>query len=450
MQKKFQLLAGLLVLVISITLLNNLGVFDNFLQPEDSVSSEAEVASPHSIPATENKTPGSRPRKQQAWGLNLDSFELEKNRISRGETFGNILHKHGISHQKIYHIDKDFRDVFDVRRLRTGKPYELAFPKGDSGQSQTASHMVYHMDAVNYVVFSLGDSLNVERKSKEVTTRQRSISGRIESSLYETILDKGGSPALVMDLSSIYAWTIDFFRIKKGDYFKLIYEERLVDDSISVGSGRILACDFNHSGRSFYSFWYKPDNNYSDYFDEEGNTLRKAFLRAPLEFSRISSRYSPKRFHPVLKRWRSHLGTDYAAPRGTPIKATADGTVIAATYTRGNGNYVKIRHNATYTTQYLHMTRQAKGIQKGVAVKQGDVIGYVGSTGLATGPHVCYRFWVNGKQVDPYKQDLPEADPIKEEYREDYLEHMAELKTAIDALPLGTEASQVQLASAGS
>lgn len=449
MQKKFQLLAGFLVLVISITLLNNLGVFDNFLNARDSVSSEIEATPPSSLSPAEEKPPEARPIKQHAWGLNLDSFKLEKDRISRGETFGSILLKYGISHQKIHHIDQDFREVFDVRRLRTGKPYELAFPKGDS--ERTASHMVYHMDAVNYVVFSLGDSLNVERKSKEVTTRQRSITGRIESSLYETILDRGGSPALVMDLSSIYAWTIDFFRIKKGDYFKLIYEERLVDDSVSIGSGRILACDFNHAGRSFYSFWYKPDSSYSDYFDEEGKTLRKAFLRAPLEYSRISSRYSPKRFHPVLKRWRSHLGTDYAAPRGTPIKATADGTVIASTYTRGNGNYVKIRHNATYTTQYLHMTRQAKGIQKGVAVKQGDVIGYVGSTGLATGPHVCYRFWVNGKQVDPYKQDLPEADPIKEAYRDDYLEHMKELKTTVDALPLDSNSRQeVQLASAGS
>lgn len=276
----------------------------------------------------------------------------------------------------------------------------------------------------------------------------REVSGEINSSLYESLVEKGASPELTMRLADIYAWSIDFFRIQEGDHYKVIYEEQFIDDSISVGVGRILAADFNHGGESFYSFYYSKGEEYSDYFDENGKTLRKAFLKAPLNFSRISSRYNPKRFHPVLKRVKAHLGTDYAAAHGTPIMATASGEVIAAAYTRGNGNYVKIRHNSTYTTQYLHMSKFAKGMRKGKIVKQGDVIGYVGSTGLATGPHVCYRFWKNGKQVDPLREKLPAADPVKEEYLEDYKSKMLELKARLDNMPIHkSEQSDVYMAS---
>lgn len=368
------------------------------------------------------------------FGIPVDSFEVVESIVERGESFGNILLNYGVDYSVIHRIAEDFKDVFDVRYIRSGRPYAIFCDAGDS--SRTARYMVYQPSEIDYYIFDLSDSIRVEEGHKEVSVRVAETSGIITSSLYESLIENGASPQLVIELSTMYAWSIDFFRIQKGDNYKVIYEQRFIDDTTYVGMGEIIAANFNHSERDFYSFFYEKGEDYWDYFDEKGNTLRKAFLKAPLKFSRISSRYSPKRFHPVLKRYKSHLGTDYAAPRGTPIMATADGQIIASSYTRGNGNYVKIRHNSTYTTQYLHMSKFANGIKAGKAVKQGDVIGYVGSTGLATGPHVCYRFWVNGTQVDPYRQELPEADPIKPEYREDYLAKMQVLKERLDGIEL--------------
>ncbi|MDZ7848285.1 MAG: peptidoglycan DD-metalloendopeptidase family protein [Owenweeksia sp.] len=368
------------------------------------------------------------------FGLPVDSFQVVESIVEKGESFGNILLNYGVDYSVIHHIANEFKDIFDVRYLRSGRPYSLFCE--NSNNSKVARYMVYQPTPVDYYVFDLSDSAQVKEGHKEVTTRVREVSGVINSSLYESLMENGASPQLVVELSAMYAWSIDFFRIKKGDTYKVIYEQHFIDDTTYVGMGRIMAADFSHGGESFYSFFFEKGEDYWDYFDEKGNTLRKAFLKAPLKFSRISSRYSPRRFHPVLKRYRSHLGTDYAAPRGTPIMATADGEVIAASYTSGNGNYVKIRHNATYTTQYLHMTKFAKGMRRGKIVKQGDVIGYVGSTGLATGPHVCYRFWVNGRQVDPYRQELPEADPIKPEYRNEYMGFMQDWKERLDQIEI--------------
>lgn len=368
------------------------------------------------------------------YGLAVDSFDVEKSIVQNGESFGNILLAYGVEYPVIHKIANDFKDVFDVRRLRSGKPYSVFTEENDS--NTVARYLVYESSAVEYFVFDLNDEVNVYSGKKKVTIEVKEISGNITSSLYESLRGKGGSAGLTMELSDIYAWSIDFFHIKKGDSFKVVYEEKFIDDTVSVGTGRILAADFHHQGRSYYSFYFNKGDKYRDYFDERGNTLRRAFLKAPLNFFRISSRYSKRRFHPVLKRNKAHLGTDYAAPKGTPIMATANGQVIAASRTRGNGNYVKIKHNSTYTTQYLHMSKFASGMKKGKMVKQGDVIGYVGSTGLATGPHVCYRFWKNGKQVDPYKQDLPEAEPIKKEYKQEYLDFMSLWKKRLDEMPV--------------
>lgn len=377
------------------------------------------------------------PIAKKMFGLPVDSFEVEKKIVKDGESFGNILLAYGVDYPVIHQIATDFKDVFDVRQLRTGKPYSIFSEEEDS--SNVAKYMVYEASPVSYYVFDLHDTVNVYQGKKKVTIRQKEIGGFIESSLYESLRGKGGSPGLAMELSDVYAWSIDFFHLRKGDYFKLIYEEKYIDDTVQVGIGRILAADFNHGKRSFFSFYFEKDDSYRDYFDEKGNTLRRAFLKAPLNFFRISSRYSKRRFHPVLKRNKAHLGTDYAAPRGTPIMTTADGEVIAASYTKGNGYYVKIKHNSTYTTQYLHMTKFAKGIKKGAIVKQGETIGFVGSTGLATGPHVCYRFWKNGKQVDPYKQDLPEAEPIKKEYKKEYFGHIKGWQERLDHITLEQE-----------
>jgi len=437
MNQKLKIALAFLVLIIPLVILNNLGLFDRFVKDDSTTILEESIKEEEAIPTLS----------ATKFGIPVDSFNVVESVVERGESFGNILLNFGVDYATIHKVATEFKDVFDVRSLRSGKPYALFCDKKDTN---VARYMVYQASAINYVVFDLSDSVNVYRGEEEVKVVTKGISGLINSSLYQSLLEKGGSPALVIELSKVYAWTIDFFRIQPGDYFKLIYEERFINDTVSVGIGRILAADFNHNDRSFYSFYYDNDSTYRDYFDEKGRSLRKAFLKAPLDFFRISSRFNRNRFHPVLKRVKPHLGTDYAAAHGTPIMSTADGEVIAAAYTRGNGNYVKVRHNSTYTTQYLHMSKFVKGIRKGTRVRQGDVIGYVGSTGLATGPHVCYRFWVNGQQVDPLRQDLPEAEPISDDFMPEFKAEMLELKKRVDALPIlkKEENPAVHLASA--
>ena len=350
------------------------------------------------------------------YGILADSFTVVKGQIEADQTLGSILYFYHINHLEIDKIVKQAQGIFDFRKAQAGNNYTVLCAKDSS---QIAKCFIYEESPFDYVVFDLRDSIHVYRGKKDVKLRIVESSGYIESSLWNALKAKNMSPALVVELSSIYAWTIDFFRIQKGDYFRLIYEEKFVEDKF-VGIGDIIAVQFNHSNENFYAFRFQEDENFGDYFDENGGNLRKAFLRAPLNFSRISSGYSKRRKHPVTGRVKPHLGTDYAAPTGTPILSTANGTITEARYKRNNGNYVKVRHNSTYTTQYLHMSKIKSGIRPGVFVKQGDVIGYVGSTGLATGPHVCYRFWKNGRQVDPYKQKLPPSEPIKKENRVAY------------------------------
>lgn len=366
------------------------------------------------------------------YGIQVDSFAVIKGQVQPGEALGAILYLHHIDHPQIDKIVRASKEVFDFRTARAGKNYTVLC---SNDSVQTAQCFVYEESATSFVVFDLRDSVHVYRGEKEIDVRIREASGQIESSLWNALLANNMSPALVMELSSIYAWTIDFFRIQKGDHFRVIYEEKYVEDEF-VGIGRVWAAEFNHSKEDFYAFYFQEDENFGDYFDENGGTLRKAFLRAPLNFSRISSRYSKRRKHPVTGRIKAHLGTDYAAPKGTPILSTANGTITEARYKRNNGNYVKVRHNSTYTTQYLHMSKIKSGIRPGVFVKQGDVIGYVGSTGLATGPHVCYRFWKNGVQVDPYKQKLPPSDPVKKENRAAYNSAKDSLMQQLQNIPL--------------
>lgn len=359
-----------------------------------------------------------------------DTLRFENHKIVSGESFGALLGKRGISTSQIYKIAAAVEDEFNVRRIRA--EVEVKFATGDS--SIFPSYFIYPESKYEYWIVSLQDSLYAKKVEKKRTVRRREISGTIEDALYLSVARAGGTQALAMSLVEVYAWSIDFFRLQKGDQFSVVYEEEYVDDTTYVGLKGVIASNIKHVDNDFYAFPYKNELGFHDYYDEEGRSLRKTFLRAPLDFTRISSRYSGRRFHPVQKRWKAHLGTDYAAPTGTPIMTTADGVVIAAKYTSANGNYVKVRHNGTYTTQYLHMSKIGSGVKNGVRVKQGDVIGYVGSTGLATGPHVCYRFWVNGKQVDPYKQKLPDAEPLTAERMSEYKTYMDELKTRLDAI----------------
>ncbi len=345
-----------------------------------------------------------------AFGIEEGLFVRSTHRIRRGETFADILTRYEVPYADVLALAEAARDVFNVRRLQAGRPFHIY------RDSTGARVFVYQPDPVRYVVFDRRKPMQVYVGRRAVERVLRTAQGVIESSLYETLQAADADPELAIRLSEIFAWQIDFYRIQRGDRFVALYEETLIDGE-PVGIERVLAARFQHRGADFYAFRFEHDGGV-DYYDENGRNLRKAFLKAPLRYRRITSRYSLRRFHPIQKRYKPHLGTDYAAPTGTPVYATGDGVVIAAGYTRSNGYYVKIRHNAVYTTGYLHFSRIAKGIRPGVRVRQGQVIGYVGSTGLATGPHVCYRFWKNGCQVDPLREQLPPGEPVPDSLRD--------------------------------
>ncbi|HMB92584.1 MAG TPA: peptidoglycan DD-metalloendopeptidase family protein [Rhodothermales bacterium] len=349
------------------------------------------------------------------YGVDQATFQFEDQAIQRNQTFSQLLTLHGVSSEVIHQIVELTEPVFDLRHLRADRDLRL-YKDALTGKTK---RVIYPIDPIRYLVFDLGDPLRVYEDSHPVTTAQKEAGGTITSSPYQTLQDQGANTALAVALSRIFAWQIDFYHIQRGDNFKVIYEDQQVNGE-SVGLNKVLAARFEHGGKTFYAFNMGEEDR-NAFYDEEGNSLRLAFLKAPLEYTRISSRYTKRRFHPVQKRYKAHLGTDYAAPTGTPIYAASDGVVVAAAYTRGNGNYVKIKHNDTYTTGYLHMSRRAKGMHRGKRVKQGDIIGYVGSTGLATGPHLCYRFWQNGRQVDPLKLDLPSAAPIEASKRDAFM-----------------------------
>jgi murein DD-endopeptidase MepM/ murein hydrolase activator NlpD len=346
------------------------------------------------------------PRK---FGLAVDSFNVIENTVQKNDFLGSILEPYRVENITIANLARKSKSIFDVRRITAGSQYTIFCTKDSL---QKAVYFVYQPNAIDYIFYDLRDSITITAGKREVTTKVETASGVITSSLYEALDKAGSDPGLAMRLADIYAWTIDFYKIQQGDFFKVVYEQRYVKDE-PVEAGQVRSAIFSHKGDTFYAFHFQPDTTQAgDYYDENGKSLRKAFLKAPLKFSRITSRFTMKRFHPVQKRWKAHLGTDYGAPTGTPIISTGNGTVIESSYSRFNGNFVKVRHNSTYTTQYLHMSRRA--VKRGQAVRQGQVIGYVGSTGLATGPHVCYRFWKNGQQVDPYRQKFPAATPLPE------------------------------------
>ncbi|RED98938.1 peptidoglycan DD-metalloendopeptidase family protein [Marinoscillum furvescens] len=356
------------------------------------------------------------PEPQLLYGIAIDSFDVFEGKVKWSQNLSEILSTFDISNEAIYAVANASKGVFDVRKLKAGYPYTVVHERNEN---KTARQLVFEPDATEYVVFNLVDSIYVKRVKREIISEEKTIATTITSSVYEAIVAEGASPLLVSKLVDIFAWQVDFFRIQKGDEIKVIFEEKRVGDEV-VGIGKIKGAYFKHWKKEYYAVNYDQGKKV-DYFDENGNSLRKTFLRAPLDFTRISSRYSPKRFHPVLKRYKAHLGTDYAAPTGTEIRTVGDGVVLEARYGKYNGNFVKIKHNSNYTTQYLHMSKIAKGIRPGVEVKQGQAIGYVGSTGLANGPHLCFRFWKNGRQVDALEVELPPSEPIDAEHMKDYL-----------------------------
>ncbi len=369
----------------------------------------------------------------EEYGLVLNDFQVVRDTVISGDTFGGILSNNGVSQAKIYEVATTFRDVFDVRKIGIGRPYVLLKSKDSLQQTQV---FVYEKNKIEYAVIDFRDSLKVYQEKKPVRLIEKTASGIITSSLSETLSSQELSPYLAEAMSDIYAWTINFFQLQKGDYFKIVYDERVISDSIPGGVAQVKAAYFSHKGEPFYAFRFMPENEpgvVPDYYDEQSNNLRRAFLKAPVKFSRISSRYNLRRriAHYGYK-VRPHKGTDFAAPVGTPILATADGVVTKAERRGGNGIYVKIRHNATYETQYLHMKKYK--VKKGQRVRQGDVIGWVGMTGNTSGPHVCYRFWKNGRQVDPFKTDLPKAEPMPSKFKPEFTQLMLPLKDQLDCI----------------
>ena len=368
----------------------------------------------------------------EEYGYNFNDFNIVRDTIRSGDTFGDILSSYSVPHQKILEVASKFRDSFDVRKIVVGRPYVLLNTKDTLNAAQV---FIYEKNKIDYAVVDLRDSINCYTSKKPISFKEKFASGIITSSLSQTMDEQELGANMTDELAKIYAWTVNFFHLQKGDRFKVIYSERYINDTIPAGLEEIKAAYFEHRGKPLYSYNYTIDtvNAFPDYYDENADNLRRAFLTSPVTFSRISSRYNlSRRIKYYGYKLRPHRGTDFAAPVGTPILATADGVVSKSERRGGNGNYVKIRHNGTYDTQYLHMkNRKAK---VGEYVSQGEVIGWVGMTGNTGGPHVCYRFWKNGKEVDPFKQDLPLSKPLPEEYQQDYFNYILPLSEQLDCI----------------
>lgn len=362
------------------------------------------------------------------YGIPSDSFDLITGRIKRNGFLSEVLLQHGVSMQDIDQTLKNSKSVFDVRKVRSGNNYILFC---DRDSIAKARYLVYEHDLQTSYVFSFKDSLNITPFRKQITTEIKYSSGTIKTSLWDAMIDGGLHPNLAVKLSEVFAWTVDFFGLQKGDNFKVIYEELSIDGK-TLGTGKIYGAQFNRTGSSITAIPFIQDGRES-FFDIDGNSLRKAFLKAPLVFSRISSHFSSARMHPILRIVRPHYGVDYAAPIGTPVHAIGDGRVISATNEGGAGRMVKIKHNSVYTTGYMHLSRFGDGISAGKFVKQGDIIGYVGSSGLSTGPHLDFRFYKNGSPVDPLKVDAPPVEPVSEENKAKF----EKMKTVVLGL-LGT------------
>ena len=366
------------------------------------------------------------------FGFIFNDFKVIRDTIKSGDNLSLILDRYKLRDSlRTFDVVEKVRDSFNPRKIKIGKPYLLFL---DKKAPNTLQALVYVNNKIDYTVIDFRDSIHVSNKKKATSLKRRTIAAEIEGSLSQTLSNAGVSAGLATKLAKVYEFSIDFFKIQKGDKFSVTINERFIEDSIYAGIENVESTYFEHRGKNYYAFPYKknPEQKVAEYYDEEGKGLKSMFLKSPLDYFRISSKFSGSRFHPVQKRWKAHNGTDYAAATGTPIKTTASGVVERAGYTAGNGNYVKVKHNATYSTQYLHMSKIL--VKNGQHVVQGQVIGKVGSTGLATGPHVCYRFWKNGVQVDPFKQSLPHSEPMNEEDRLKYVKYITPLKKELDSV----------------
>jgi murein DD-endopeptidase MepM/ murein hydrolase activator NlpD len=364
------------------------------------------------------------------YGINCDSLSIERGIVRKNQSLSEILSVYDIGSEIIHQIASMSRPVFDVRKMKVGNPYTVLLTKDTVPE---IAYFIYEEDDVSYITYQLKDQLKVEKGAKPLTRDTCTITGSIQSSLWNSLIENGGDPALAAEMSEVYAWTIDFFGIQKGDFYKVVYEDLKVEGK-SIGVGKVLAACFNHMGTDLYAFRFTSGGE-TGYYDDKGQNLQRAFLKAPLKFKRISSKFSHGRMHPILKIRRPHLGVDYAADYGTPVQTIGDGTVIEKGWNKGGGgNYIKVKHNGAYTTLYMHLAGFAKGISTGSRVKQGDVIGYVGSTGLSTGPHLDFRVFLNGSAIDPLKMESPPSEPVASQYMEQFSLLKDSFKADMDSL----------------
>jgi murein DD-endopeptidase MepM/ murein hydrolase activator NlpD len=383
-------------------------------------------------PAEDAAEPETKPfSKKTEFGFTYADFNVVHDTVKNGDTFGAIIGKQNKGNTDGYTIIQKVKAVFDVRIIRNNKPYVLLRSKDKKNKLQV---FIYQPDAVTYYVVDLRDSaIAVYKKAKPITIKRRTIGGVLKSSLSETLEKAKIEGSLASKIIKIYAWSIDFFKLKKGDRFALTFTERYINDSVYDGVEKLEAAFFEYKGNIVYAFPFRATpSGRTEYYDDEGKTLKNFFLKTPIKFSRITSRYSSNRLHPVQGIWKAHKGTDYAAPQGTPISTTASGVVEQTGFTTGNGNFVKVKHSNAYATQYLHMSKIL--VRRGQRLTQGQIIGRVGSTGLATGPHVCYRFWKNGVQVDALRLKLPTGESLLGASKKRYLQHIEPLKRELDSV----------------
>ncbi|HEX8016042.1 MAG TPA: peptidoglycan DD-metalloendopeptidase family protein [Flavobacterium sp.] len=375
----------------------------------------------------------SKPKtKKVEFGFNYADFNVVQDTVQKGDSFGSIIQGQNIGQKQVYDIVEQVKDSFSVRTIRYNKPYTILRSKNKTNKLQV---FIYQPDALTYYVVDFRDSIaKAYKKVKPVTLKRKIIGGVLKSSLSETLGNNSVEAALASRITKVFSWSIDFFKLKKGDRYGLIFTERFINGKTYDGVEELEAAFFEYKGKIVYAFPFEKDtlSGKIEYYDDEGKTLKNFFLKTPIKFSRITSRFTMNRFHPVQHTWKAHKGTDYAAPRGTPISTTASGTVEQTGYTAGNGNFVKVKHNGTYSTQYLHMSKIL--VRRGQRVNQGQTIGLVGSTGLASGPHVCYRFWKNGIQVDALRLNLPTGESLAGNYKERFFKQIEPLKRELDSI----------------
>ncbi len=371
------------------------------------------------------------PSQNAEYGIDHGSFQVHKETLKRNQNLSKILLAHNVPFSIINDAAKKSKKVFDVRKMIAGNPYSVY--RQTEGK-KSVRYFVYEQDLLNYVIYDLGDPIKVYTGTKPVDVKVRQASGIIRSTLYRAFFKQGLDQELAERLSDLYAWTIDFHHLAKGDYFKIIYEEKYAAGA-PVGVGKILAANFFYRGRKYYGFYHERDGK-GAYYDENGESMEKAFLKAPLRYTRITSRASRRRFHPILKVYKKHLGTDYAAPHGTRILSVGDGVVVKKGYNRRAGKHLTIRHNRVYKSQYLHLSKFAKGMRRGKTVKRGSVIGYVGKTGLATGPHLDFRFWKNRRVVNHLKEPMPAGKALANAELSVFNAHSQNQAARLDAMAL--------------